>query len=125
NSFNRDIRFEGREAAGRKIICPYPLDRPWNLKRYRSTDVKRLRAFQERVEFIPLEIFRELKSLERNPSSGLSIVFWIRQFRPLRAEDLFGFSCFAPDVHHHYFDDDQRCAHNGPNEARILGELLG
>ena len=123
NSFNKDICFSGRDDA-LKIICGYPLDVPRYLERYRATNVAKLRAFQDRVEFVPVEIFRELESREPNPSSGLSVVYWIHQFRPLRPDDLFGFSCFSADVPHHYFDNDRRCGHDGSNEARILAELI-
>lgn len=74
---------------------------------------------------IPSATFKELNQYCDNPSTGLSLLFWLysENGRNLDGIRIYGFSFFQ-SKYHHYFSQTGRCLHNGNDEEILVSKML-
>ena len=107
------------------ILCPLPLDHKVHLDRYNSTNKYHLYANYNRIEFIPVNVFEELKKHIVNPSSGIALLYWIyKETGKLETGRIKGFSFFNTLEAHHYFDTFDKCGHDGQDELELFKMML-
>lgn len=121
-TFCSDIRHTP-DRIGHNMVCPLPLDEAKYLKRYSSTNQFQFHLHQEKTEFIPVDIFEELLELNKNPSTGLALLWWLNKLGVVTDRvQVFGFSFFK-DGDHHYFGKGVS-HHNGDLESQIVDKIL-
>lgn len=107
------------------IVCPLPLNIDKHRKRYNFTHPDYLKDNFDNTNFIPVEIFEELKSIIPNPSTGIALLYWIRtELGHLDPDRVYGFSFFDKSQAHHYFDKNKACNHNGDIEKQLFHEMI-
>ena len=115
------------------ILCPVPINRP-PYNRIYGIEHDLMNKNLSKTKFIPVEIFEELCGLmpihpvkrRKDPSSGLSIIFWLKKIGfNISHENLFGFDFFF-HKNHHYFSDSKGPSinHQGDIEKMILDKIL-
>ena len=120
NSFCNDVG----DRPCSKILCPLPLNIPKWLKHYSSTSISQLNKYVDYTTFIPEQIFSELLSVCKNPSTGLCLVYWLVCIGvKISRDNMFGFDHFSGRVSHHYFDDHELCYHS-TDEEQIFNSIL-
>jgi hypothetical protein len=115
-SLNKDLPFT--PEAFTWVCCPLPLTSPKWLQRYTATSwTAWLKALRSGCVFSSKRGFERLIKDVPNPSTGLSFLHWITECmsEPVQFK-LYGFSFFDPNQAHHYFDEDDRCGHEGDKE---------
>lgn len=130
NTFHLDIIDRSIDIP---ILCPVPINcYPYN--QIYGIDHDLMNKNLSKTRFIPVEIFEELCGLmpihptkrRKDPSSGLSIIFWLKKngFK-ISQENLFGFDFFS-HKNHHYFSKPQGPSvnHQGEVEKQIIKKLL-
>jgi len=115
-SFCKDINFIMLDRV--KVLCPLPLNNEHHLKKYGNTNIEMYRKILP--ECIPVDYFNELIKDIPNPSTGLAFLYWVyKEIGEINPNDIFGFSFFDKGFKHHYFDEDDRCGHDGELEKKF------
>lgn len=108
-----------------QVVCPLPLNVPKYLKRYSYTNIRALRANLGTTKFIPVEYFEELLTIIPNPSTGISLLFWMwKELGTLDEDRVKGFTFFDKSQKHHYFDEHKACMHKGDLEKALYLKMI-
>jgi hypothetical protein len=121
-TFARDIK---PKIQPYQVVCPLPLNIPKYLKRYSFTNVDTLRGHLGTAVFIPSEYFEELLTIIPNPSTGISLLFWMwKELCTLDEDRVKGFTFFDKSQKHHYFDEHKACMHKGDLEKALYHKMI-
>lgn len=122
-SFNHDITNRALDDYD-KVFCPIPIFSN-SLKYRRNRNLNLLAKCRDKLHTIPFDFFRDLLTHNSNPSTGLAFLYWMyRENRNLIDDQVFGFAFFDPKIKHHYFDDFDKCFHNGDAEQQLYEKMI-
>lgn len=123
-TFAKDIvGYEDKDDIS-QFYCPLPLYDERFLSRYCFTSIPHYKKYRHKTQFIPLEYFLDLTKVIRNPSTGISFLYWLyRERGSIDRRDIFGFSFFDQNYRHHYFDEFSECGHSGLEEKMLYERI--
>lgn len=107
------------------VLCPLPITRQPGLafKHYR-VDEGVLGEVSKNIVLIPTDLFSELEGRCWNPSTGISLIYWLYRIlgNSLRNIDLYGFDFFRSTAHHYYRFEGRR-DHEGDQEKVLYVQM--
>lgn len=105
--------------------CPFPIYNLKFRKRYDFND-KIHHTLIDRLNVIPDDIFNRLHNKIKDPTLGLSLLYWLHESGRLNKEDIFGIDAYGSHRHYYYRENlNGPTPHNMEAEKKLLTELLG
>lgn len=114
-----------------KTFCTRPIMTPefitsYHVQKYFSAhNIFYAAKNRDFIDFMPIDLFASLFEICEWPSTGLSLIYWLKHARGLHDVTLYGFDFFdQKNQSKHYFDRQSKVTHETALEKKLVTDWL-